>query len=140
MPAMNRWRGVHHVAALANNPAENLASIWARSAFSSGRSIWMTPAPSTSVTVRRRGGRARSSLSSPLLVFVPAATGRDRRVEIGFAMPRAALGYRLGRLTERRIDFEGPFDRFGERVVRFKDPDGLQLELVTDEKAVRREG
>jgi hypothetical protein len=40
-------------------------------------------------------------------------------------MPRTALAYWIGRLIEKRIDFEGPFDRFGERVVRSETQTGF---------------
>lgn len=38
------------------------------------------------------------------------------------------------RFGENDIDFEGPFERFGHKVMRFKDPDLVQLELVFDPK------
>ena len=36
----------------------------------------------------------------------------------------------MGKLSKADIDFDGPVTRFGEEVLRFADPDGLQLELV----------
>ena len=59
------------------------------------------------------------------------APGTGQAVEIGFAIGRASLAHWVGRLTEHRVDFEGPFDRLEERVLHFSDPEGLQLELVT---------
>src|SRR5262249_13177736 len=36
------------------------------------------------------------------------------------------------RLTEHDVEFEGPFERFSEHVIGFRDPDGLRLEIVGD--------
>jgi glyoxalase family protein len=42
----------------------------------------------------------------------------------------AALAYWRGQLEREGVDVEGPFDDHGRPVIRFRDPDGLILELV----------
>jgi predicted esterase/catechol 2,3-dioxygenase-like lactoylglutathione lyase family enzyme len=139
---MKPSRGIHHITALADDPAENVAFYTGTLGLRLVKRTVNFDDPGTwHLYYGDEAGRPGTILT--FFPFPGIRTGRHgtgQAVEIGFAIPRAALGYWLGRLTERRIDFEGPFDRFGERVVRFKDPDGLQLELITDEKAVRREG
>ncbi|MBV8456694.1 MAG: VOC family protein [Acetobacteraceae bacterium] len=139
---MNPSRGIHHITALADDAAENVA-------FYTGvlglrlvkRTVNFDDPGTWHLYYGDEAGRPGTILTFfPFPGIRAGRHGTGQAVEIGFAIPRAALGYWLGRLTERHIEFEGPFDRFGERVVRFKDPEGLQLELITDERAVRREG
>jgi len=51
---------------------------------------------------------------------------------VSFTIPAAAVDYWTNRLTERRLGIE-TFERFGDEVVAFTDPDGLPLELVARE-------
>ena len=48
------------------------------------------------------------------------------------AIPPTSLGYWIDRLLASRIAYDGPIVRGDDRVLSFKDPDGLVLELVTD--------
>lgn len=48
-----------------------------------------------------------------------------------FAIPQASLGWWVERLVSRGVAHTGPEKRFDEQVLRFHDPDGLMLELVT---------
>jgi predicted esterase/catechol 2,3-dioxygenase-like lactoylglutathione lyase family enzyme len=139
---VNRSRGIHHITALADNPAENVAFYTGALGLRLVKRTVNFDDPGTwHLYYGDEAGRPGTILTFfPFPGIRAGRHGTGQAVEIGFAIPRAALGYWLGRLTERRIEFEGPFDRFGERVVRFKDPDGLQLELITDEGAVGREG
>lgn len=50
---------------------------------------------------------------------------------VALAVPQAALGYWVQRLLEHSVEFDGPAARFDERVLTFRDPDGLTIELVT---------
>ena len=50
---------------------------------------------------------------------------------VALAIPRQSLGYWVQRLLEHDIDFDGPAARFDERVLIFRDPDGLVIELAT---------
>jgi catechol 2,3-dioxygenase-like lactoylglutathione lyase family enzyme len=47
-----------------------------------------------------------------------------------FAVPLQALDFWETRLRERNVPTMPGVDRFGERVLRFADPDGLQLEII----------
>jgi glyoxalase family protein len=57
-----------------------------------------------------------------------------------FAAPIGAFDYWSDRLREKRIELLPPVDRFGERVLAFNDPDGMQLEIVARLEAGGPEG
>lgn len=48
-----------------------------------------------------------------------------------FSVPSQALGYWSKRLQEHGIDSKPGDDRFGQRLLQFSDPDGMQLEIVS---------
>jgi len=47
-----------------------------------------------------------------------------------FRVPEGAIDYWIDRFDERGVDCDAPRERFGERVLPFRDPDGLRLALV----------
>jgi predicted esterase/catechol 2,3-dioxygenase-like lactoylglutathione lyase family enzyme len=55
---------------------------------------------------------------------------------VALAIPKHSLGYWVQRLLEYDIKFDGPAARFDERVLTFRDPDGLVIELTTRAGAV----
>lgn len=81
-----------------------------------------------------------------ILTFFPypgARAGRHgagQAEEIAFAVPAGSLGFWQERLAGLGIAVEGPTARFGERLIAFKDHDGLMLELVEDEAAAALPG
>jgi glyoxalase family protein len=76
-----------------------------------------------------------------ILTFFPwpgAARGRKGTGQVtvtAFAIPHDAVGFWSERLTRRGVAIDGPERRFDDEVLTFHDPDGLQLELVTDQAA-----
>ncbi len=79
-----------------------------------------------------------------ILTFFPWPEGESGRPgtgqvnEIAFAVPQASLGAWIERLLSRGMKFEGPISRFDERVLAFRDPDGLLLEVVATPARQRR--
>ena len=76
-----------------------------------------------------------------ILTFFPFVNAGPGRAGPGMA---SAYGYRLGtkafdgwmeRLAEEAIDFDGPTERFGSRVIEIADPDGATVELIETEGA-----
>ncbi|BCL82024.1 diguanylate cyclase [Ktedonobacteria bacterium brp13] len=57
--------------------------------------------------------------------------GTGEVAALAFSIPPTALAYWQERLSQRGISVEGPLTRFDEQVLRFSDPNGLPLELVT---------
>lgn len=90
-------------------------------------------------------GNAKGSPGSGLTFFPwPMARqgkpGLGEAVAVALAVPADSLSYWVERFGEKDIDFEGPYDRFGQQAIGFKDPDRLQLELVFDEQAEELSG
>lgn len=49
-----------------------------------------------------------------------------------FAIPQSSLAFWVDYLVQRGMHYDGPTAHFDEKVLFFRDPDGLALELVTD--------
>lgn len=64
--------------------------------------------------------------------------GTGQIVDVSFAIPATALEYWLERLAQHGVSITGPFTRFGEQVIAFRDPHGLSLELVAQPGAEAR--
>ncbi|AQL42080.1 ring-cleaving dioxygenase [Halorientalis sp. IM1011] len=77
-----------------------------------------------------------------VLTFFPYPAeddGRPGKPQISTAalvIPPNSVSYWHDRLSDHGIDVEGPVERFEEQVLRFTDPDGTQLELVTGTSSV----
>lgn len=59
--------------------------------------------------------------------------GLGEAVKVALAVPSGSMNYWTERLGEQDIDFEGPYDRFNQQAIGFKDPDLMKLELVFDD-------
>ena len=77
-----------------------------------------------------------------VLTFFPYPAeddGRPGKPQISTAelvIPPNSVSYWRDRLADHGVAVEGPFDRFDETVLRFADPDGTRLELVTGDSDV----
>ena len=71
---------------------------------------------------------------------VKGSKGTGQATATSFSISRESLGYWADRLRERGVRFEGPADRFGDQVISFSDPDGLELELIGTAGAEGRRG
>ena len=60
----------------------------------------------------------------------PGRAGHGQVSEIAFAVAPAAIGFWLERALRFGIAIEGPFQEFGETVLRLRDPDGFVVKLV----------
>jgi len=65
----------------------------------------------------------------------PGRTGRPGIVATSLRVPPNSLGYWRNRLADRGVDHDSPTERFGERILPLRDPDGLRLELVESDAA-----
>jgi catechol 2,3-dioxygenase-like lactoylglutathione lyase family enzyme len=72
-----------------------------------------------------------------ILTFFPwpsAPRGRHGTGQVtrtAFAVPTGAIDYWKDRLTRHKVAVQCPFERFGEQVIEFPDPDGMVVELVS---------
>ncbi len=60
----------------------------------------------------------------------PGRKGAGLTVEVGLAVPEGSLAFWAERLQARGVDQDAPEVRFGERVLRLRDPHGLELSLT----------
>jgi glyoxalase family protein len=124
--------GIHHITAIAGDPQTNLD-------FYAGvlglRLVKLTVNFDDTGTYHLYYGDGVGHPGT-ILTFFPwphAPRGRHgtgQVSELAFAIPAGAVDFWTARLAERRVAFKGPFDRFGERVISFSDPDGLGIELI----------
>ena len=124
--------GIHHVTAIAGDPQTNVD-------FYAGllglRLVKLTVNFDDPGTYHLYYGDGVGRPGT-ILTFFPwpnAPRGRHgtgQVTETAFAIPHNAINFWTARLAEKRVAFAGPFDRFGEPVVSFADPDGMRIELV----------
>jgi glyoxalase family protein len=78
----------------------------------------------------------RTGSPGTILTFFPFADAGPGRAGPGMAsavayrVPSGGLDAWMMRLAEDAIDFQGPSERFGERMIALADPDGLRIELI----------
>ena len=60
----------------------------------------------------------------------PGRKGAGLAVEVGFAVPEGSLAFWAERLGAMGVTVEAPERRFGEEVLRLRDPHGLELALT----------
>lgn len=124
--------GIHHVTAIAGDPQRNLD-------FYEGvlglRLVKKTVNFDDPGTYHLYYGDGVGSPGTIMTFFPWSGAPKGRRgtgqvAVTAFSIPEGAIGYWVHRLIEHGVPFEGPVDRFDERVISFEDPDGLLLELV----------
>ena len=124
--------GIHHVTAIAGDPQTNLD-------FYAGalglRLVKLTVNFDDPGTYHLYYGDGVGHPGTILTFFPWPNAPKGRRgtgqvTETSFAIPENAVDYWAERLAEYGVPFNGPFDRFGEQVLAFSDPDGLGVELV----------
>lgn len=136
--------GIHHITAIAGDPQTNID-------FYAGvlglRLVKVTVNFDDPGTYHLYYGDGVGHPGTILTFFPWPNAPRGRRgasqvTETAFAVPESAVDYWAARLAERGVPFQGPFDRFGERMISLADPDGLGIALIgsrtaKDERAYR---
>ena len=124
--------GIHHITAIAGDPQTNLD-------FYTGvlglRLVKLTVNFEDPGTYHLYYGDGVGDPGT-ILTFFPwpnapqGRRGTGQVTETAFAIPESAVDFWAARLAERNVVLQGPFDRFGEPVLSFSDPDGLGIELI----------
>jgi len=124
--------GIHHITAIAGDPQRNLD-------FYAGvlglRLVKLTVNFDDPGTYHLYYGDGIGHPGTILTFFPWPQAPKGRRgtgqvTQTAFAIPEHAVDFWTARLSEHRIAFEGPFDRFGEQVISMSDPDGMEIELI----------
>ncbi len=130
--------GLHHVTAISGPPQNNL-DFWIGTLGQ--RLVKRTINFDDPGTYHLYYGDADAAPGSIMTFFPfvdagPGRAGAGMASAVAYAIPD--LDQRMGELAEAAIDFDGPFERFGDRAIALKDPDGLRVELI--EGGARDEG
>lgn len=128
--------GIHHVTALASDPARNL-DFYTR--VLGLRLVKRSVNQDSSGVHHLFYGDAVGSPGTVLTFFpYPGArggrSGRGQATEVTFRIPEDGVDFWTSRLRKEGVaGVSGPEERMGEQVIRFEDPDGLPLELAAGE-------
>ncbi len=133
--------GLHHVTAIASDPQRNLDFYIGLLGL---RLVKRTVNFDDPGTYHFYFGDARGTPGTILTFFSwPGARRGHRGVgqieATAFTISPDSVGYWLDRFKEQYATAEKTSPRFGEEVIRFTDPDGLLLELVTSDSIAQVE-
>lgn len=131
-------QGIHHITALASNPQRNVNFY---TQILGQRLVKRTVNFDDPGTYHLYYG---DNVGSPgtIMTFFPwpharrGTVGNGEVAATAYAIAPDALGYWQERLTAHGITVFAPQTRFGATVLPFLDPDGMVLELVTEEEGV----
>jgi glyoxalase family protein len=72
----------------------------------------------------------------PFVDAGPGRAGPGMASAYAYAVPTGQFDGWMDRLAETAVDFDGPSERFGQRILTLRDPDGAPVELIeTDRQA-----
>lgn len=130
--------GIHHVTGIVRDATQNVDFYTRVLGF---RLVKQTVNFNDTFTRHLFYGDETGSVGTVLTFFpYPAEDdgrlGKPQVTTASLCIPPGTVEYWQERLAAHDIDIEGPFERFDETVIRFSDPDGTQLELVTAESSV----
>lgn len=133
MTAADRTAGIHHVTAIAADPVENAAFYTEVLGL---RLVKQTVNFDDPSMYHLYYGNERGDPGTALTFFANGSMragkpGAGQATAIGLTVPPGALDFWQERLADHGVDTDGIRERFDERVLPFRDPDGQQLELVT---------
>ncbi|QYX57154.1 ring-cleaving dioxygenase [Roseovarius sp. SCSIO 43702] len=129
--------GLHHVTAISGPPQANVD-------FYIGtllqRLVKKTVNFDAPDTYHLYYGNARAEPGSILTFFPfvdagPGRAGPGMASAVAYAVPMGGLDAWMMALAEAAVDFDGPAERFGERMIALSDPDGLRVELIETDRA-----
>ena len=129
--------GIHHVTAISGDAQENLN-------FYAGvlglrlvkRSVNQDAPDTYHLFYADAEGTPGTDLTFfPWPRMAPARPGIGLAVEVAFSVPPASIDYWQERLAQHGVQVGAPAVRFGETVLPFTDPHGMQLALVATDYA-----
>lgn len=131
------YKGIHHITALAGDAQRN-ANFYVK--FLGMRLVKKSVNQDDPGTYHLFYGNANGTPGSGLTFFPwPMARqgkpGLGEAVKVALAVPSVSINFWAEHFGEEGIDFDGPYDRFGQQAIGFRDTDRMQLELVFDEQA-----
>jgi glyoxalase family protein len=134
---MEKSVGIHHITALASDPKRNYDFYTKVLGLRLVKKSINQDDPSTyHFFFGNRSGEPGTGLTFfPHPDIQSGQAGTGQAVEVTFAIPKNALSFWMDRFHALNIKYEGPEARFGESVIRVRDPDNLMIELVATNDA-----
>jgi len=128
---MKTITGIHHVTAIAADPAENLGFYTRVLGMRLVKRSVNQDDPGTYHLFYADGaGHPGTDLTFfPWTQMAPGRKGVGLTVEVALAVPPDTVGFWSERLARHEVE-TAPEERFGERALRLTDPHGLELALV----------
>lgn len=135
-------KGIHHITVLSGDAQRN-ADFYVKSLGM--RLVKKSVNQDDPGTYHLFYGNANGTPGSGITFFpwpmaVQGKPGLGEAVKVAFAVPSNSMEFWIEHFGAKGIDFDGPYDRFGQQTIGFKDPDNLQLELVFDEQVNKLPG
>jgi glyoxalase family protein len=132
--------GIHHITAIASNPQRNLDFYTGILGLRMVKKTINFDAPDVYHFY------FGDELGTPGTVFTTfpfdgarkGTKGTGELTYTAFSIPIASLGYWMDRLEKYNIPISTPLTRFGEKLVRFEDHDGMGIELIANNKDKRK--
>ncbi|HEV2236121.1 MAG TPA: ring-cleaving dioxygenase [Ktedonobacterales bacterium] len=134
--------GIHHVTAIASDPQRNVA-FYTQSLGLRLVKVTINYDDPTSYHLYYGDSLGRPGTILTFFAWPGGQRGRQgtgQAAVAAFTVPLASLGHWMARLGALGIKYEGPAARFDEKVLTFRDPDGLALELVSHPDGADRPG
>lgn len=128
----DRILGLHHITAIASSAKKNLDFY---TKVLGQRLLKKTVNFDDPGTYHLYYGDEKGSAGTIMTFFPyegsrPGRAGSGMATHMSYAVPEGSFDFWINRFREYKVNFKEPFERFGEQVLPFLDPDGLQLELV----------
>ena len=139
---MNQPNGIHHITAIAGDPQQNHQFYTQVLGL---RLVKKTVNFDDPTTYHLYYGNGTGSPGT-ILTFFPwqhlqkGKPDRGQVVAIAFSVPADSQQFWTNRLANHDVEATEVFERFGQQVIGFQDPDGLHLELVFDPQADSADG
>lgn len=133
---MSEHRGLHHISVIASDPQVNYDFYVKKLGM---RMVKKTVNQDDPTKYHLFYANAEGSPGSSLTFFPwPRArqgkSGSGEATAISLAVPKNSSAYWQERLKDQHIDYNKGHRRFGKQLLSFKDPDGLQLHLVFENR------
>lgn len=133
---MSEHRGLHHISVIASDPQDNY-DFYAKKLGM--RMVKKTVNQDDPTKYHLFYANSEGSPGSSLTFFPwPNARqgklGSGEATAVSLAVAEDSLSYWKERLDDQNIRYSGPHKRFDKTCLSFKDPDGLQLRLVFDDR------
>ena len=125
-------KGIHHITAISGDPQKNLEFY---SGFLGLRFIKKTVNFDDPYTYHLYYGNETGDPGT-IITFFPwgenamkGRRGNGQVTTVSYCAPLSGIEFWLKRFIDNKIDYTGPFNRFGDQVIIFEDPDGIENEI-----------